>query len=56
MEEKSRPGQRRSEAVSEFVGNMDEGHARVKMSEVKAHLNETYFAWIMASTKSSDEV
>jgi hypothetical protein len=34
------------EVVSEFVDNMDEGHARVKMAEVKAHLNETYFAWI----------
>src|SRR5579871_314579 len=34
------------ELVGEFVDNMDDGHARVKMSEVKAHLNETYFAWI----------
>jgi hypothetical protein len=34
------------EVVDEFVSNMDDGHARVKMSEVKAHLNETYFAWI----------
>ena len=34
------------EVVSEFVDNMDDGHARVKMAEVKAHLNETYFAWI----------
>jgi hypothetical protein len=32
--------------VSEYVGNMDEGHARVKMNEVKAHLDRTYFAWI----------
>jgi len=32
--------------VAEFVGNMDDGHARVKMSDVEAHLNETYFAWI----------
>ena len=32
--------------VEEFVGNMDEGHARVKMDEVKAHLNRTYFAWV----------
>ena len=25
---------------------MDEGHARVRMDEVEAHLNETYFAWV----------
>jgi len=29
-----------------YVGNMDDGHARVKMSEVRAHLDQTYFAWI----------
>jgi hypothetical protein len=32
--------------VAEYVGNMDEGHARVKMDEVRAHLDDTYFAWI----------
>jgi hypothetical protein len=34
------------ELVSQYVGNMDDGHARVKMDEVKAHLDRTYFAWI----------
>jgi hypothetical protein len=29
-----------------FVGNMDDGHARVKMKEVLAHMDRTYFAWI----------
>jgi hypothetical protein len=29
-----------------YVGNMDDGHARVKMDEVRAHLDRTYFAWI----------
>ena len=29
-----------------YVANMDDGHARVKMEEVEAHLNDTYFAWI----------
>ena len=29
-----------------FVDNMKEGHARVKMSEVRQHLDETHFAWI----------
>ena len=32
--------------VGLYVGNMDEGHARVKMAEVRAHLNRTWFAWI----------
>jgi hypothetical protein len=35
-----------SALIGEFVGNMDDGHARVRMDEVEAHLDETYFAWI----------
>ncbi|MFG0295884.1 MAG: DUF3500 domain-containing protein [Maioricimonas sp. JB045] len=34
------------DVVAEFVGNMRDGHARVKMSEVRKHLDRTYFAWI----------
>ena len=29
-----------------YIGNMDDGHARVKMEEVRAHLDRTWFAWI----------
>jgi hypothetical protein len=29
-----------------YVGNMDDGHARIKMGEVHNHIDETYFAWI----------
>ncbi|MCS7024186.1 MAG: DUF3500 domain-containing protein [Bryobacteraceae bacterium] len=29
-----------------YVDNMDSGHARVRMQEVRRHLEETYFAWI----------
>ena len=29
-----------------FVGNMDDGHARVKMDEVRRHIDRTYFAWL----------
>ncbi len=29
-----------------FVGNLSEGHAGVKMSEVEANLDDTHFAWI----------
>tara|TARA_Y100001934_G_scaffold199314_1_gene234930 strand:+ start:4199 stop:4369 length:171 start_codon:yes stop_codon:yes gene_type:complete len=31
--------------IAQFVGDMREGHAKVKMSEVKKHLHATYFAW-----------
>jgi len=29
-----------------FVSNMDDGHAKVKMSEVTQHLAQTHFAWV----------
>jgi hypothetical protein len=32
--------------VAEYVGTMDDGHARVRMDEVREHLDETHFAWI----------
>jgi len=32
--------------VQRYIGNMDDGHAKVKMEEVKKHLDRTYFAWI----------
>lgn len=34
------------ELIAEYVGNMKEGHARVRMEEVRGHLDRTYFAWI----------
>lgn len=39
--------------IEEYVGNMDDGHAKVKMSEVKEHLDRTYFAWIGGTTSDS---
>jgi hypothetical protein len=32
--------------VELYVGNMDEGHAKVKMDEVRKHIDRTAFAWI----------
>jgi hypothetical protein len=32
--------------VARHVGNLADGHARVKMEEVRAHLDRTHFAWI----------
>ena len=39
--------------VREYVSNMDDGHARVKMEEVRRHIGETYFAWIGGMDESS---
>jgi hypothetical protein len=36
-----------------YVSNMDEGHTKVKMKEVAAHLDRTHFAWIGGSEDSS---
>ncbi|MEO7652357.1 MAG: DUF3500 domain-containing protein, partial [Bryobacteraceae bacterium] len=32
--------------IAQYVGNMDDGHAKVKMAEVRKHLDNTWFAWI----------
>lgn len=32
--------------VEMYVSNMKEGHARVRMEEVRNHLNDTWFAWV----------
>jgi hypothetical protein len=32
--------------ASEYVANMDDGHARVKMEEVRRHIGETRLLWI----------
>jgi Protein of unknown function (DUF3500) len=32
--------------VSTFVGHMNEGHAKIRMEEIRSRLNETYFSWV----------
>jgi hypothetical protein len=32
--------------IAAYVRNMDDGHAKVKMDEVRAHLEATHFGWI----------
>jgi hypothetical protein len=32
--------------IAEYVGNLKEGHAKVRMEEVRGHLPRTHFAWI----------
>ena len=39
--------------IDEYVGNMDAGHAKVRMEEVRAHLKDTYFAWIGGTNNDS---
>jgi hypothetical protein len=48
-------GQRKQllDLIDLYVGNMDKGHARVKMDEVKAQIDRTRFAWIGGSDSSS---
>lgn len=36
-----------------FIDNMDEGHAGVRLDEVRAHLDETHFAWVGGSSDES---
>lgn len=33
------------ELIGEYVGNMADGHAKIRMEEVRGHLDTTYFAW-----------
>jgi hypothetical protein len=39
--------------IAQYVDNMDDGHAKVKMAEVRSHLDDTYFAWIGAYDENS---
>jgi hypothetical protein len=34
------------DVIAEYVGNMAPGHARVRMDEVRKHVEDTHFAWI----------
>src|SRR5690606_32821973 len=39
--------------IAEYVDNLPEGHAKVRMQEVQAHLDETHFAWMGGSDADS---
>ena len=32
--------------IREYVGNMDDGHAAIRMQEIERYLDQTYFAWM----------
>jgi len=35
--------------IAEYVNNMNDGHAKIKMAAIKKHLNQTNFSWIQGS-------
>ena len=39
--------------VATYVGTMDPGHAKIKMEEVRKHLDSTHFAWIGGTEEKS---
>ena len=39
--------------INIYVGNMTEGHAKVKLAAVKKHLDATYFGWMGGTEKDS---
>jgi hypothetical protein len=39
--------------IQQYVGRLRDGHARVKMSEVREHLDRTFFGWIGATEPDS---
>jgi hypothetical protein len=39
--------------VNQYVSNMDDGHAKVKLKEVREHIDDTYFAWIGGTDATS---
>jgi hypothetical protein len=39
--------------IEQYVSNMKEGHARVRMDEVRRHLEDTWFAWIGETNDNS---
>ena len=38
------------DVIAEYVHNLPEGHAKVRMAEVRAHFDDTYFGWIGESS------
>lgn len=39
--------------ANQYISNMKEGHARVKMVDIKKHLDNTWFAWIGRTDKDA---
>jgi hypothetical protein len=41
------------ELTNQYISNMEEGHTKVKMEDIKKHLDNTWFAWIGKSDKDA---
>jgi Protein of unknown function (DUF3500) len=41
------------DVINEYVRNMREGHAKVRMDEIRKHMNDTWFAWVGGSEPTS---
>jgi hypothetical protein len=41
------------ELINQYVSNMSEGHAKVKMKDVRQHIDNTYFAWVGGTEPTS---
>ncbi|HLL43419.1 MAG TPA: DUF3500 domain-containing protein [Segetibacter sp.] len=39
--------------ANQYISNMKEGHARVKIEDIKKHFNNTWFAWIGKTDKDA---
>jgi hypothetical protein len=41
------------ELIGEYIRNMRDGHAKVKLEEVRRHIDNTYFAWVGGTEPAS---
>ena len=39
--------------INVYVGNMAKSHAKVKLAEIKKHIDNTYFGWMGGTQKDS---
>ena len=39
--------------INQYISNMEDGHAKVKMEDIKKHLDSTYFAWVGKTDKDA---
>ncbi|MAZ28727.1 MAG: hypothetical protein CL868_16820 [Cytophagaceae bacterium] len=39
--------------INQYISNMEEGHAKIKMDDVMAHLDNTWFAWVGKTDKDA---
>jgi hypothetical protein len=39
--------------INQYISNMDEGHSKVKMEDIKKQLDNTYFAWVGKTDKEA---